>query len=389
MQIVDARADEHRAQASSPLAEKRPVAAIDPATLAAEQIDLAAKLLEHSGTATVSPMSLVGALAAVGLGCDAATRAAMNRALRFATPLASEALQAILGSFVTLGLERAKSGRFPLLVASRLVIDPEAAPVPAFLAGLRGYGVEVDETSLSDPKVVANINDWVRQKTEGLIPSIIDSPPGRGGLVSLNALHFKDRWRNPFDPKNTAPLPFLSPDGSKAPVAMMFNEGTFSFARKGSYAAVDLPFDTDRFAVVFVTKTDGPANAAQLFEAGRDWLAGCGLAAKSGSVTVPRLHMTSSADLLKLLRRLGLRLGPLTFFGATPPSIAAIAQRTAFTMTEEGAEAAAATAVAAIRSMDGGYIKLVLDKPFVFALRDRTTGFVPIAGYVGHLNVDA
>ena len=52
---------------------------------------------------------------------------------------------------------------------------------------------------------------------------------------------------------------------------------------------------------------------------------------------------------------------------------------------EEGAEAAAATAVIVGRSLeiDDAY-HMVVDKPFLFALRDRQSGLILVAGYVGH-----
>jgi serine protease inhibitor len=53
---------------------------------------------------------------------------------------------------------------------------------------------------------------------------------------------------------------------------------------------------------------------------------------------------------------------------------------------EEGAEAAAATAIMGTRSLesDDGSIHMVVDKPFIYALRDSVTGLILVAGYVGH-----
>jgi serine protease inhibitor len=49
---------------------------------------------------------------------------------------------------------------------------------------------------------------------------------------------------------------------------------------------------------------------------------------------------------------------------------------------EDGAEAAAATAVASPLMLGADpRIHMVVDKPFVYALRDKATGLVLIAGY--------
>jgi serpin B len=50
---------------------------------------------------------------------------------------------------------------------------------------------------------------------------------------------------------------------------------------------------------------------------------------------------------------------------------------------------AAATAVETMRSMPTEYVKMVVDKPFVFALRDQRTGLILLMGYVERPTMDA
>jgi len=53
-------------------------------------------------------------------------------------------------------------------------------------------------------------------------------------------------------------------------------------------------------------------------------------------------------------------------------------------LDEGGTEAAAATAVVTTRSLPmPAPIKMTVDKPFVFALRDQKAGFILFMGYVG------
>ena len=55
-------------------------------------------------------------------------------------------------------------------------------------------------------------------------------------------------------------------------------------------------------------------------------------------------------------------------------------------MDEEGTEAAATTAVTMTRTaMPARTVKVVVDKPFVFALRDRQSGLILLSGYVGRI----
>src|SRR6185312_10370731 len=70
---------------------------------------------------------------------------------------------------------------------------------------------------------------------------------------------------------------------------------------------------------------------------------------------------------------------------AVPQDISKIVQKTYFKVDEEGTEAAAATAViTTARAMPRDKPEtLVLDRPFIFALRDRQTGLVLMSGYIG------
>ena len=61
-----------------------------------------------------------------------------------------------------------------------------------------------------------------------------------------------------------------------------------------------------------------------------------------------------------------------------------VVQRAMIEIDEEGAEAAAATAVMSSRALGADEaIDMVVDKPFVYALRDKVTGLILVAGYVG------
>jgi len=71
-------------------------------------------------------------------------------------------------------------------------------------------------------------------------------------------------------------------------------------------------------------------------------------------------------------------------FSDEPLQIARILQKLELRVNEEGTEGAAATAVLTTRGLHtGDHIQMVVDKPFVFALRDEKTGLVLFMGYVG------
>ena len=94
-------------------------------------------------------------------------------------------------------------------------------------------------------------------------------------------------------------------------------------------------------------------------------------------------------ELLQPLDALGLRAArqlpdALDGFSSEQLIISRVVQKLELRLSEEGTEAAAATAVVTTRSLSPDtHLKMVVDKPFVFTLRDQKTGLILFMGYVG------
>ncbi|GBN24307.1 Serpin B6, partial [Araneus ventricosus] len=53
------------------------------------------------------------------------------------------------------------------------------------------------------PRLVEEINDWVKEKTNGKIEKLLQQLSPASALVLLNAVYFKGTWETQFDPKKT------------------------------------------------------------------------------------------------------------------------------------------------------------------------------------------
>ena len=368
-----------------PVAAIRP-AAVDKAIIAASQQKLATRLVtslsndKPGASIALSPMSAFLALAIVAQGSDEHLRQSMGDALQLkhGKPVSGSLFAAVLAELAQ------STAASPLLLANGLVLDPAMKPVATKVAELKALGIEVSEEALDTPEALKHINDWVSAKTKGLIPSILDEAPQSGALVALNALYFKDRWKSPFKPEKTEDGPFTGIDMKDSAVPMMHQDGSFRFRKGPSLIGIDLDFADPRFGLVIVTNTDKPANAASLAKTAGAWLQGQKFEFLPGSISMPRLQLETTNELLAPMRSLGLKdeAKSLQGFGASPPRIAAITQRAVLKLDEEGAEAAAATAVTATRGIDNNHIKMEVNKPYLYALRDKSTGFIILAGYV-------
>ena len=129
-----------------------------------------------------------------------------------------------------------------------------------------------------------------------------------------------------------------------------------------------------------------PARTREFARVG-SWLGGDGFAECEGELALPRFSLSRSAELIGALDALGLRrarTSPTALHGLSPMPqvITRVVQKTELRVDEAGTEAAAATAVETMRSMPVEYVKMIVDKPFLFALRDQKTGLILLMGHV-------
>jgi serine protease inhibitor len=384
-----------------PVPAQQTGASADPALIAAAQAQLGFRLiekLERDGTArpngTVSPASLAGVFAFIDIVADAKLREGLVKSLGFASADAEASFAALRAAASRLREDTSSDN--PLAFANAMFVDPDLRPIAGGLDKLKAAGGEVFVLKLTDDAGIAEVNAWVSKRTRTLIPSILERPLDRAGFVALNALYFKDRWKFAFDPNATRPTPFQLVGADPVEVAMMhLGETRLPFRQDDRFVAVELPYASDRFSLVIATTKDKPAAVSE-FAPIADWLAGPGSSAEfkeqPGLVSMPKFAMTMSADLLKALDDMGLMAGrqsDTAFQGLTPVAtdIVQILQRTVIRLDEAGTEAAAATAVVglarAARPEPADRVRMVVDKPFMFALRERDSGLILLAGYVG------
>jgi serpin B len=343
---------------------------------------------EAGANIVASPASVASVFAVLELGASRSMSRALHDSLGFDRAPSSQSAADFnkLRDSVAQLVKSGASG--PLSFANAVLFDRTAEPYKLAAAGLKATGADVLVENLAKPEMVKQVNDWVSAHTNGLIPAILDQPPRQPGLIALNALHFKDRWQTPFDPKDTAPAAFHTSDGRSIDVPMMHSPGgDLLFRQDDHFVAVDLPYATTGFSLVVLTSKEAPASLKD-FAPVADWLTGGDFTATKGELALPRFSLTGGADLLPVLDNLGLRRARLSRFAFSLLSpagqvITEVLQKTVIKVDEEGTEAAATTAVTGEREFVTDFVKMTVDKPFMFALRDEKSGLVLLEGYVG------
>lgn len=246
------------------------------------------------------------------------------------------------------------------------------------------YRAEVKEANLMHADAMDAINQWVNDKTSGMIPSIYDKPPG-GVAVLINAIYFNGGWMDEFDPANTAEEEFTLSDGTTQKIPMMKREARYSYKEGASWQAIRIPYGDGRMHMLVILPKETSSMdelQQQLWKDTSAWKDD--FSHETIQLGLPKFKVEQTFELPDALQSLGM----IQAFDRDAADFSAMADdgekfwiekvkhKTVVDVSEKGTEAAAITAV----MVETGAVQLTepivmnVDRPFFFAIEDRDTG---------------
>lgn len=242
-------------------------------------------------------------------------------------------------------------------------------------------------------KSKAIINNWVNEKTKGKIKEIVDEIQDSTVMFLINAIYFKGAWKNQFDPKETHPGTFHKINGETQPCDLMKKEAQFKYANNNYFQIVDLPYSYGDYSMtIFLPNYDKTLDEclnAFTQENYSQWIAN--LDTHKVIVELPKFKIEYKKKLNETLKSLGMGIafegGKSDFTNMSELGkrlfIDKVMHKTFILVDEEGTEAAAAT------SVEIGFISLpphlIMDRPFLFVIRDNHSGTILFMGKIMEL----
>jgi serpin B len=269
----------------------------------------------------------------------------------------------------------------------------EGFPVEdAFVQALRtSFDAEVRSLDFSAASAPATINGWVGQKTNGRIDEIVQSIDPDLVLYLINAVWFKARWTDRFDPAATRDMPFHRLDGSTSSIPFMNRTGTYGYQSNDLFQAVDLSYGRGAYHMTVLVPTgSGGVDAVIDAMTPRRWTDWMGSFHETKiSLALPRFRIEYDVALNETLKALGMTpaFDPAAadFSRITKARddlyISSVRQKTFVEVNEEGTEAAAATSVGI--SVTSAPPAVIVDRPFIVAIRERLSGTLLFIGRIG------
>ncbi|WP_440114020.1 serpin family protein [Paenibacillus sp. QZ-Y1] len=258
------------------------------------------------------------------------------------------------------------------------------------------YDAEIRELDGQPEQARQEINQWVKQRTAGMIPEMMQQPPEVITLmVLLNAIAFDGNWMDEFDPERTQDSEFNLANGNVMTVPMMHQSKQFSYAENEDWQAIELPYGKGQMHLLVVLPKEGRTLAQVqqlLLDDPRSLNTGADF--RLVELSLPRFRVEYGSDLNWVFQQLGMQ----TAFDRTRADfrnmsssalekqlhIGKVLHRAVMEVNEQGTLAAAST----LLEMRAGSapptesVKMDVNRPFMVAVVDHATDAWVFAGVI-------
>ena len=254
------------------------------------------------------------------------------------------------------------------------------------------FNAEVRHLDFAQTWAKDTINNWCSRKTNKLIPTIIDNISQDAMMYLINAVYFKGIWRSKFDKKETIESNFNNESRQQVKVNMMYQKDTFGYSSDVTAQYLDMPYGNNAFSMTVIlpqsnkTTTDVLNNLTLA-----NWNSTLSnMREREVIVHFPRFKVENKFKLNKVLQNMGMKLAFSDFADFSKISdiklmISEVVHKTYITVDEEGTEAAAVTSIEFTTTSMPNYPIFTVDKPFVFVIREKSTGVILFIGKIGNV----
>ena len=354
--------------------------------------------MEEGKNTLISPLSVLYALAMTANGADGETLAQMEQVLGMDV----DNLNSYMLAYLDL-LPESKDYKMSLANSIWFKDDLNFAVEQSFLQtnadyyGAGAYKAAFDESTHND------INNWVKEHTDGMIPEIIDEIPDEAIMYLVNALAFDAKWADAYEEHQIREGLFTMEDGTRQDVDMMHSE-EYTYLEDDLATGFIKYYKDRRYAFVAMLPNEGVTVSQYV-----DSLTGEHLRELLNNpqdltifASIPKFEMEYGIEMSEVLQEMGMtdafdwrvadfsRLGTYNVDGMNI-CISRVLHKTFISVSELGTRAGAATAVEMVA--EGAmeiveFKEVVLDRPFAYMLIDCETNLPFFIGTMMNVNGD-
>ena len=324
----------------------------------------------------ISPLSVLCALAMTTNGAKGETREQMEATLGMSAEELNLYLYSYMNSLPT-------GEKYKLSLANsiwfrddeRFTVNEDFLQINADYYGAGAYKAPFDKSTKKD------INNWVKENTDGMIPEVLDEIPPEAVMYLVNALAFEAEWAEIYNEYAVSDGTFTKEDGTKQSVEFMYSDestyleddkaiGFKKYYKDRKYAFVALLPNEGVSVDEYIASLDGESLNALLSNAKHTAV----------SAKMPKFETGYDVEMSKVLQSMGMidafdgNKADFSGIGTSSAGnlrINRVIHKTFISVAEKGTKAGASTVVEVTDESAPMEVKRVfLDRPFVYMLVD-------------------
>jgi serpin B len=357
--------------------------------------DFSRELADPRHNFVYSPYSIAVSAAMLSAGAEEATLTGIQSALGFravGVPLHEgyNALAQELSKRTHAGT-RAYNPQ-ELRVSNDFWMAEQLEPRASFLDTLAAYygaGVFLAPFASRPDAAREAINAQIEQQTSGLIRELLPagSVERATRFVLTNSLYLRAFWASQFSAAETRPAPFTTLDGDVHDVDTMHQPLYAGYMEGDGFIALSLAYQRSELELILVVPALGQfSEFLQSFDAEQARATLGSLQSTYVQLALPKFSLEYEAPLRAALSERGMSRAFSRSAEFDPIDsdafLTGVYHRVTFAIDERGTIAAAATASGGGAGPPPLPIRVSVDRPFVFFIRDRPTDAVLFLGHV-------
>ena len=346
-------------------------------------LNLLQQTYEDGKNEMISPLSVVTALTMTENGAKGDTLSQMEQVLSDGTPVEQQGRE--LSSYMkkltdTENVHFNIANSIWLKDADTLHVEDDFLAKNSKLFDAEIYEAAFDEHTLKD------INTWVSQKTEKMIPEILDKIEDHSVMYLINAVAFDAKWQSPYEKEDVESGTFTSENGKQQTVDMMYSTEGY-YLEDDTTTGFIRPYE-DGYSFVALLPKEGISMEDYIGQLSAEKLISLiGNASTDYDVNaaIPKFKSEYSIELKDTLQNMGMTdafdedQADFRGIGTSDNGniyISMVLHKTYIEVDEQGTKAGASTVVGMVETtaLYEPEIKTVhLDRPFVYAVIDTET----------------
>ena len=349
----------------------------------ADVTDFAVRLFQASAkggeNTLVSPLSVLCALAMTANGAEGETLEQMETVLGMTV----EELNRYLYSYMK-DLPQGEKYKLSLANSIWFTEDRRFTVNQDFLqTNADYYGADIYQAPFN-AQTCKDINNWVKQNTDGMIPEILDRIPEEAVMYLVNALAFEAEWSQTYEKHQVRDGKFTKEDGTQQNAEFMYStEGAYledenatgfiKHYKGGKYAFAAMLPNEGVSVSDYIASLDGGSLSAMLADPQYTTV----------YTSIPKFETEYSVEMSEILKGMGMprafdaenaEFGRLGVFADGNIWIGRVLHKTFISVGEKGTRAGAATVVEMLAGSAAPGPEepkqVYLDRPFVYMLID-------------------